>query len=120
MKNQFCLAFAFFCSTAAFCATPPQQTLIEIDYLLGYLEHSKCQFQRNGTWYSGDKAKQHLRKKYEYLANKNLIKSSEDFIQMGASQSSMSGKPYQVRCPDKDPVPSAQWLNDELQRFREK
>jgi hypothetical protein len=48
------------------------------------------------------------------------VTSAETFIERGATQSSQSGKPYAVKCGDAAAVASADWLRDELQRFRAK
>jgi len=39
-------------------------------------------------------------------------------MERGAATSSMSGKPYLVRCAGKAPVESAQWLKAELRAAR--
>jgi chitinase len=118
MKKFISLAIMVFYSSIALCAALPEQMDAEVAHLLQYLETSGCQFQRNGTWHPGGKAKQHLKQKFDYLLNKGLIETTEDFIRLGASQSSMSGKPYYVRCPEKEIVPSAQWLQTELLQYR--
>ena len=43
---------------------------------------------------------------------------TEDFIERGATSSSISGEKYLVRCAPAGPVPSADWLTAELTRFR--
>lgn len=90
----------------------------EIDALLSRLESSGCEFNRNGSWHSGPEAKSHLLRKLEYLEKKNMAASAEQFIDLGASASSSSGKAYQVRCPGEAAVPSRQWLIAELQKLR--
>ena len=90
----------------------------EIEAVLTGLKSSGCQFNRNGTWYSGADAQAHLTKKLEYLANKNQIESAEEFIALGASTSSVSGKPYQVRCGASPAVDSKLWLQDQLKAVR--
>lgn len=99
-------------------AEPPLPVQIEANFLLGYLEGSACQFYRNGTWYDSKAAQAHLRVKYKYLAQRNQINTTEEFIEKAASESSLSGKPYQVKCNDGVAVSSSQWLHDELARFR--
>jgi hypothetical protein len=91
----------------------------EIQNLLTNLERSGCQFFRNGEWYGAAEAKDHLNQKYNYLLKRGLIRNSEDFIRMAATESSVSGKAYQVRCMGTQPMPSAVWLNEELSRYRE-
>lgn len=108
--------------TAAPCtlAAPPPAAQAEVRHLLGYLERSGCEFFRNGAWYSALDARKHLEKKYDYLVRKDLVRSAEDFIRLGAASSSMSGKAYQVRCKGAEPVPSAAWLGEVLARHRER
>jgi hypothetical protein len=103
---------------AAARATPPPTVIIEIDYLLQHLETSGCEFYRNGSWYDGPRAKAHLRMKYDYLAAKNQIGSTEDFIDKAASTSSLSGQSYKVRCANAPVAESAQWLRAALGRYR--
>jgi hypothetical protein len=103
---------------AATAAPLPPAARAEVDALLNRLQTSGCEFNRNGSWYAGADAKAHLLKKLDYLEGKSLVASAEQFIERGATGSSMSGKPYQVRCAGKAPVESAQWLKAELQQLR--
>ena len=91
----------------------------EILHLFDYLEKSNCEFNRNGTWYSPQEAVQHLQRKYQWLVKRGLIDTAEQFIDRAASQSSMSGESYLVRCTDSQPVKSSEWFTDELKKFRE-
>ncbi len=100
-------------------AEPSATVRDEIQHLLTNLERSGCQFFRNGEWYGAAKAKDHLNQKYNYLLKKGLVRKSEDFIRLAATESSVSGKAYQVRCKGTEPMPSAVWLNEELSRYRE-
>lgn len=88
----------------------------EVNALLGKLRASQCRFNRNGTWYDGADAAQHLAKKYDYLRSK--IASTEQFIEKGGSSSSMSGKAYLVRCGDAKAVASGAWLSGQLKALR--
>ena len=90
----------------------------EIDALLGKLQASGCQFNRNGSWYSGAEARSHLLRKLEYFEDKGTVKNTEQFIELAASKSSSSGKAYQVKCGNAAAVPSQQWLNTELNTMR--
>lgn len=96
----------------------PATARAEIEQLLIGLGSSSCEFYRNGSWYPAVEAETHLRKKYEYLVKKEMIGSAEEFIAKGAAQSSMSGKAYQVRCPNEAAQPSALWLNNKLHTLR--
>ena len=97
--------------------TPPQATQ-EINSLLDFVEHSECRFVRNGSEYPGAEARVHLQKKLTYLEDRNKVNSAEDFIELVASQSSMSGRAYEVRCPA-GVQPASLWLKTELQRQRQ-
>ncbi|HEV6967261.1 MULTISPECIES: DUF5329 domain-containing protein [Roseateles] len=96
----------------------PPTARTEVDALLTRLQSSGCEFNRNGSWYAGAEAKAHLLKKLDYLEGKGMVSTAEQFIERGASASSMSGKPYLVRCAGKAPVESAQWLKAELLQVR--
>lgn len=88
----------------------------EIDHLLSYVENSRCQYVRNGTAYSGDKAARHIRKKYDYF--KGDIDSAEKFVELSATKSTMSGKFYTIQCDGRDRITSQVWLLQELRSFR--
>ena len=92
----------------------------EIDALLNRLGTSTCQFYRNGSWHSGVEARDHLQMKLEYLVEKGLVTDSEEFIAKAGTESSMSGRPYKVRCPNQEEQPSAVWLGSELRKIRQK
>ncbi len=111
------LITAFLCGAAASAETPvPVQN--EVNYLLGYIAGSGCEFNRNGTWYNSQKAHVHLRDKYKVLVEKDLADTTEHVIERAASTSSFSGKPYQIKCSDGVPVPSQQWLREKLVQLR--
>jgi len=99
-------------------AAPPPAARQEITHLIGYLTASGCSFQRNGSWHDAADAARHLQRKYDYLLKRDLVASSEDFIARAASESSLSGKPYQVRCGGNAPLASAAWLKAELAKYR--
>jgi len=113
------LLAALLAATPALPAEPPPASEAEIQHLLDYLGDSGCQFFRNGSWYSSKEARSHLQQKYDYLARKGMVSSAESFVELGATSSSASGKPYQVRCAsDAQPTPSAAWLRAELENYR--
>lgn len=94
------------------------QVRAEVERLLGALGSSGCEFNRNGTWYNAVEAQAHLRKKYDYLLKKEMISTTEEFIDKGGSESSRSGEAYQVRCPGTPSQSSATWLRTTLTRLR--
>ena len=105
-------------STLSLAASPTPAATQEIEHLIAHLKASGCEFQRNGSWYDSSKAAEHLRGKYDYLLKKGWVATAEDFIARAAAESSMSHKPYQVRCAGKEAEPSASWLQAELKRWR--
>ena len=91
----------------------------EVHHLLTYMEQPGSQFYRNGIWYKDTKAvREHVELKYNYYTKKGQINSAEDFIKWSASKSEISGKPYMVKRDNGSPMPLAQWLSDELERYR--
>ena len=92
----------------------------EIGALLDRLGASGCQFNRNGTWYSSVKAKAHLARKLDYLLDRKLVESPEQFIALAGTKSSQSGDEYQVKCGNEAAVSSAAWLTAQLKELREK
>lgn len=99
-------------------AAPSAIAQAEINYLLGFVEKSGCEFFRNGSWYDSKKAQAHLRDKYQMLAAGDLINTAEDFIEAAATKSSLSGQLYQVRCSGAGAVTSSRWLRAALARYR--
>jgi hypothetical protein len=102
--------------SAAGDADVPAAQVAEVEHLIAYLAGSDCRMVRNGKSYSGWDAAKHVQRKYDYF--RNDIGSTEEFIALSATKSLRSGKPYRVKCPGQDPVPSAKWLRDELEAFR--
>lgn len=102
----------------AIAAELPASAKLEVDGLLQSLGSSSCEFYRNGTWYGAAQARAHLQKKYEYLLDRGMIGSTEEFISAAATQSSRSGEAYQVRCPSQPAEPSAAWLKRALAKQR--
>ena len=88
----------------------------ETQHLLDYIEYSGCIFIRNGSEYNADKARSHIQRKYDYVKDK--VTTTEQVIQYAATESSWTGKPYMIHCPTQTPVPSGDWLSEELIRYR--
>jgi hypothetical protein len=113
--RPFALAFTLMLSCLAQAAVTPRA---EVDGLLSKLEASGCQFYRNGDWHTSAEAKVHLVRKLDYLENKGTLKSAEQFIELAATKSSVTGQAYQVKCASSAAVPSATWLTQQLQSLR--
>ena len=114
----FCCLFGMLIFSVALAADPPPAVQSEVEHLFSYIENSGCQFYRNGSWHDAHEARVHIELKYRYLCRKGQVGCAEDVIERAGSASSMSGKPYQVRCGNGEPVLSGDWLRAELQRFR--
>ncbi len=100
-------------------AAPSLVVANEIEYLLTMVDHSGCEFRRNGRWYGVAMAAAHLRYKYEVLVASGRINTAEDFIEKAATQSSLSGRAYEVKCRGGAPATSNQWLREALARYRQ-
>jgi hypothetical protein len=112
---HFYAAFLFLVLTAAIPAESEESVSQEIVHLLQYIESSACIFIRNGEEHSAAEARDHIQKKYDHF--KSRVKTTEDFIEYAAAKSSMSGKPYMVRCSGQE-IRNVDWLNTELQKLR--
>ena len=104
--------------TGAWADPLPPAAKAEVTALLGKLTASSCEFNRNGDWFSAAEAKSHLERKLKYLEDKQLVKAADQFIDLAASKSSISGKPYLVRCGGAAPVNSGNWLKLQLMGIR--
>ena len=91
----------------------------EIDSLLSRLGNSGCQFKRNGSWHTAAEAQAHLRRKLDYLVDRDAVASAEQFIERAATKSSKSGKAYQMQCGKGASVASGEWLRLQLHAIRD-
>jgi len=103
-----------------FAATESSPTVAqaEVEHLLSAVASSGCEFYRNGEWFDSRKASEHLRNKYTALVALGRFVTATDFIEKAATKSSMSGRPYLIRCIGGAPVPTNQWLREALERYR--
>ncbi len=109
------LALAWATGTAAE-TTPQSESTAAIEYLLASVAASELQFVRNNKTHSGAEAVKHMRRKYEYFADR--IHSPEEFIEFAATKSMLSGKAYTVRGNDRE-IPTAEWLHTVLAEYRD-
>lgn len=110
------LSVLLVCTPCLAAGSPDAPT--EIDQLTTLLGRSGCEFQRNGRWHDAASAEQHLRRKYEWLRKRDLVGTTEQFIERAGTRSSMTGRPYQVRCAGSAPVEAAVWLREQLRVLR--
>jgi Family of unknown function (DUF5329) len=102
-------------ATAAVADVPESQRAEVVD-LFAYVRASGCRIERNGKLYPAAEAEAHMQKKYQHF--RDAIDSTEKFIELAASRSEVSGKPYLAQCNGRPPVPTRDWLLAELARFR--
>jgi len=55
---------------------------------------------------------------YSALESVGHVETAEQFIEQVATKSSLSGRPYLMRCAGGEPVPTNQWLREVLERYR--
>lgn len=102
--------------TYARAADPPSLERQKIDYLIASVETLQgAQFIRNGKSYDARAAADHLRLKLRAAGSR--ITTAEEFIMYCASQSSISGTPYQIKFADGRAVTSAAYLHQKLADF---
>ena len=87
-----------------------------IESLLTAVGTSDCTFIRNGKEYPAKEAEDHLRMKYR--RGKRYVSNVDTFIKRIATKSSMSGKPYRIRCESTDAIATADWLSMKLDEIR--
>lgn len=106
-------------SLGAAAAPTPPAVRAEIDALMSRMSASGCRFERNGSWHNALDAREHLMRKLAYIERRpETLASAEQFIDVAASKSSFSGKPYRVKCGSAEPLASREWLNRELKAIR--
>ncbi|MET0893560.1 MAG: DUF5329 domain-containing protein [Pseudoxanthomonas sp.] len=117
--NHICLLLTLAAAQWPFAAAaaPSAQARLEIARLIAMLGDSKCQFQRNGSWHDAAEARAHLQRKYDYLLQNDKVDTPEEFIERAASRSSLSGRPYRVRCGDNE-QPASAWFSHQLKGLR--
>jgi hypothetical protein len=115
MKRVWILVLVLFSGSGTASVAPATQ--LEIEHLLNFIRNSSCIIDRNGKTYAADKAISHIEKKYAYFEDD--IETTEDFIELSASKSTMSGKYYMVRCGDGEQIRTREWLMQELKGLRE-
>jgi len=87
------------------------------EHLISAVATSGLTFIRNGNRATGDKAAQHIRRKYEHFQDE--ITTPEQFIELTATRSLMTGQAYQVMLPDGQRLPLKNWLLEVLQQYRD-
>jgi len=105
---------AFAALTGASDPSPLEDARIE--YLLTVVASLQdAQFIRNGKAYDSKAAVDHLRTKLRAAGSR--VRTAEDFIRDCASESSISGKPYEIRFADGTVLLAADFLRQKLLEF---
>ena len=97
---------------------PTDKVKQTIQYLIEYVSGSELKFIRNAREYTPDEAAKHMNKKYQYFSDD--IKTAEDFIELCATKSLMSGKPYLVVDRGGIALRTSDWLRAELAAYQER
>lgn len=87
-----------------------------IQYLIGYVSGSSLTFIRNAREYTPGEAAEHMNKKYQYF--RDDIETPEDFIELCATKSLLSGKPYLVVDAQGIELRTSDWLRTELAAYQ--
>lgn len=106
----------FFLSTSAGNAAQTEPADETIQYLLDYVARSELTFIRNSGQHTAQEASEHMQKKYEHFRDE--IKTPEEFIELCATRSLLSGKPYQVINKQGETVKTGDWLTIKLKEHR--
>ena len=89
-----------------------------IQYLIEYVSGSGLKFIRNAREYTPGEAAEHMNKKYQYF--KDDIETPENFIELCATKSLLSGKPYLVVDRRGIELKTGDWLKTELRAYQER
>lgn len=114
MKKFLLIALLFIAGVAK--ADVPEAQRGEVKHLLAFVKQSTCSINRNGQDHNGTEALAHIQNKYDYFRDK--IHNTEEFIDLSASKSTMSGRYYTVKCGDQAPIRARDWLLHELSKYR--
>jgi hypothetical protein len=91
---------------------PSRQVEQSIQHLIAYVSGSDLQFVRNATAYTPLEAATHMEKKYRHFHDD--IETADDFIELCATKSLLSGKPYLVLDRQGNETRTSDWLRAEL------
>ena len=87
-----------------------------IQYLIAYVKESDVTFERNFFHHDPVEAARHIERKYQHFRDE--IDSPEEFIELCATASLVTGMPYLIVDGQGNEMPAGEWLNTELARYR--
>ena len=73
---------------------PTDEVDVTIQHLIGYVSGSGLTFIRNASEYTPGEAAEHMNRKYQHF--RDDIETPEEFIELCATRSLLTGKPYLV------------------------
>ena len=97
-------------------AEPTGQVDQTIQHLIGYVSGSGLRFIRNSSEYTPAEAAEHMNRKYQHF--RDAIETPEDFIELCATKSLLSGKPYLVVSGQGKELRTSDWLRTELAAYQ--
>jgi hypothetical protein len=95
---------------------PSYQTEQAIQHLIAYVSGSDLRFVRNASEYTPPEAAAHMQKKYRHF--RDDIETADDFIELCATKSLLSGKPYLVIDRQGQERQTSDWLKAELDTWQ--
>ena len=98
-------------------ATPNAEDSETIEYLIGYVSESDMVFVRNFGNHKPARAASHIRNKYDHFVDD--IDSPEEFIELCASKSLITGREYKVIDPAGNEIKTRDWLIAALKDYRD-
>jgi hypothetical protein len=106
------LAIVVLLAAGPACSQPSGQVEQAIRHLIACVSAADLIFVRNGREYTPAEAAEHMEKKYRHF--RDDIETAEDFIELCATQSLLSGKPYLVIDRQGNERRTSDWLRAEL------
>ncbi len=97
-------------------AEPTDRVDQTIQYLISTVSGSGLTFIRNGSEYTSSEAAEHMNRKYQHF--KDDIETPEKFIELSATKSLLTGKPYKVINGQGEKLKVSDWLGAELATYR--
>ena len=87
-----------------------------VQTLLTRVSESGYVYIRNGKEHDARDAAKHMRRKYEHFEDE--IETPEQFIELAATKSMMTGRRYRIRLTDGTEMDTSDWLLEELASLR--
>jgi hypothetical protein len=117
MRIKLLLVLLTICISNAAIGQTKKKMLTEkekIELLIASIENlENAKFYRNGTLYDAKSAAEHLRMKLGKAGDR--VKTAQDFIEVIASKSSMTGENYKIVFTDGKEINTSKFLYDKLE-----